>query len=88
MLLEHRLHATRLQSEVALLAQEKVAGEEAVEATMEEISEFEAGVATLEKEMHQLSRIETGTSSRSVMTLAVIRHCCDATCLVEYATVQ
>ncbi|CAM9463113.1 unnamed protein product [Chrysoparadoxa australica] len=59
MLLEHKLHATRLQSEVQLLTQEKVEAEEAVEATMEEISEFEEGVTILEKEMHQLSKIET-----------------------------
>ena len=55
MLLEHKLHATRLQSEVSLLTQEKVAAEESVEALLEEISEFEQGVAQLEKEMHQLS---------------------------------
>ena len=35
----NRLHATRLQSEVQLLTQEKVKAEEAVEATLEEISE-------------------------------------------------
>ncbi len=58
MLLEHKLHATRLQSEVSLLTQEKVAAEESVEALLEEISEFEQGVAQLEKEMHQLSKIE------------------------------
>ena len=52
MLLEHKLHATRLQSEVSLLTQEKVAAEESVEALLEEISEFEQGVAQLEKEMH------------------------------------
>ncbi|KAH8051887.1 hypothetical protein JL721_11031 [Aureococcus anophagefferens] len=58
MLLEHKLHAT-LQSEVSLLTQEKVAAEESVEALLEEISEFEQGVTQLEKEMHQLSRIES-----------------------------
>ena len=59
MLLEHKLHATRLQSEVSLLTQEKVAAEESVEALLEEISEFEQGVTQLEKEMHQLSKIES-----------------------------
>jgi len=59
MLLEHKLHATRLQSEVQLLTQEKVGAEERVEALLEEISEFEEAVAQLEKEMHDLSRIET-----------------------------
>lgn len=59
MLLEHKLHATRLQSEVSLLTQEKVQTEEAVESLLEEISEFEQGVNQLEKEMHQLSKIES-----------------------------
>ncbi|KAJ8602420.1 hypothetical protein CTAYLR_001223 [Chrysophaeum taylorii] len=59
MLLEHKLHATRLQSEVSLLTREKVQTEEAVEALLEEISEFEQGVNQLEKEMHQLSKIES-----------------------------
>ena len=56
MLLEHKLHATRLQSEVQLLTQEKVGAEEQVEALLEEISEFEEAVAQLEREMHDLSR--------------------------------
>ena len=43
---------------MSLLTQEKVAAEESVEALLEEISEFEQGVAQLEKEMHQLSKIE------------------------------
>ena len=59
MLLEHKLHATRLQSDVQLLTGEKVSAEEAVEAMMEEISEFEEAVTVLEREMHQLSKIET-----------------------------
>lgn len=59
MLLEHKLHATRLQSDVQLLTGEKVGAEEAVEAMMEEISEFEEAVSVLEREMHQLSKIET-----------------------------
>lgn len=58
MLLEHKLHATKLQSDVTLLSQEKVGAEEQVEALLEEISSFEEGVRTLEKEMHQLSKVE------------------------------
>ena len=46
------------RAEVSLLTQEKVAAEESVEALLEEISEFEQGVAQLEKQMHQLSKIE------------------------------
>ena len=59
MLLEHKLHATKLQSDVALLAQEKVAAEELVERLLEEISGFEEGVRVLEKDMHRLSKVET-----------------------------
>lgn len=59
MLLEHKLHATRLQSDVQLLTGEKVSAEETIEAMMEEISEFEEAVTVLEREMHQLSKIET-----------------------------
>lgn len=59
MLLEHKLHATRLQSEVSILNHEKMAVEEQTESLLEEISEFEEAVNTLEKEMHQLSKIET-----------------------------
>ena len=58
MLLEHKLHATRLQSDVTLLTQEKISAEEKVEALLEEISSFESGVRVLEKEMHQLSKVE------------------------------
>jgi hypothetical protein len=59
MLLEHKLHATKLQSEVSVLTQEKVRIEEHIESLLDEISEFEEGVKTLEKEMHQLSKIQT-----------------------------
>ncbi len=59
MLLEHKLHATRLQSDVTLLTQEKVGAEEQIEALLEEISSFQEGVRTLEKEMHQLSKVES-----------------------------
>jgi CheY-like chemotaxis protein/predicted nucleic acid-binding Zn-ribbon protein len=59
MLLEHKLHATKLQSDVTLLTQEKVGAEEQIEALLEEISSFEEGVRTLEKEMHQLSKVES-----------------------------
>ena len=41
MLLEHKLHATKLQSDVTLLMLEKVGAEEQVEALLEEITSFE-----------------------------------------------
>lgn len=59
MLLEHKLHVTKLQTDVSLLSQEKTAAEEQIEALLEEISGFEEGVRMLEKEMHQLSKIES-----------------------------
>lgn len=59
MLLEHKLHVTRLQSDVTLLTQEKVTAEEQIEALLEEITAFEEGVRSLEKEMHQLSKVES-----------------------------
>jgi len=58
MLLEHRLHGTKLQSEVALLTKEKLETEEQVEAVLAEIATFESGVRALEKEMTELSRAE------------------------------
>jgi len=59
MLLEHKLHVTKLQTDVSLLSQEKTAAEEQIEALLEEIGGFEEGVRMLEKEMHQLSKIES-----------------------------
>ena len=59
MLLEHKLHATRLQSEVSILNHEKMDVEERTEALLEEISEFEEAVNTLEKEMHQVGRYKS-----------------------------
>eukprot|EP00981_Chlorochromonas_danica_P002157 scaffold428_cov168-Ochromonas_danica.AAC.22 len=59
MLLEHKLHVTKLQSDVTLLSQEKVSAEEQIEALLEEIASFEEGVRVLEKEMHQLSKVES-----------------------------
>jgi len=58
MLMEHKLHATKLQSEVSILTKEKIETEEAVEMVLKEISTFEAGVRALEKEMIDLSRAE------------------------------
>ena len=59
MLMEHKLHGTRLQSEVSLLTAEKLEAEEKVETLLKEIAEFEEGVRGLEKEMHALSKVET-----------------------------
>ena len=58
MLMEHKLHGTRLQSEVSLLTKEKLATEEKIETVLAEIASFEQGVRALEKEMVELSRAE------------------------------
>jgi CheY-like chemotaxis protein/pimeloyl-ACP methyl ester carboxylesterase len=58
LLMEHKLHATRLQSEVSILTKEKVATEEQIQALLTEIGSFEQGVRLLEKEMMQLSRAD------------------------------
>ena len=65
MLLEHKLHGTRLQSEVSMLTREKVETEESVEALLSEILEFDKGVRALEREMHQLTAVET--ESRGIL---------------------
>ena len=41
---EHKMHASKLQSDVILLTQEKLAIEEKVEVLLEEISSFEQGL--------------------------------------------
>ena len=58
MLMEHRLHGTRLQSEVALLVQQKASTEEEVEDLLSGIARCKAVVVGLEREMHELSRVE------------------------------
>jgi CheY-like chemotaxis protein len=58
MLMEHKLHGTKLQSEVTLLTKEKIATEEKIEAVLAEISSFEQGVRSLEREMVELARAE------------------------------
>lgn len=59
MLLEHKIHSSRLQSEVSILAQNKNKAEVDVEDIVNEISEFQEGVRTLEFELLELSKIET-----------------------------
>ena len=59
MLTEHRLHGTKLQSEVALLGKEKTEVEARLELVLQEIASFEAGVRGLEREMATLSKAET-----------------------------
>ncbi|RYE95777.1 MAG: hypothetical protein EOO41_05295, partial [Methanobacteriota archaeon] len=58
LLMEHKLRATRLQSEVSMLTREKVATEERIHAVLTEIAGFEQGVRNLERDMLQLSRAD------------------------------
>ena len=58
MLAEHKLHATKLQSELSLLNQEKDKMEKQIEFHLTEISNFERTVSDLEKKMHHLSKVE------------------------------
>uniref|UniRef100_A0A7S4ID55 Response regulatory domain-containing protein n=1 Tax=Odontella aurita TaxID=265563 RepID=A0A7S4ID55_9STRA len=63
MLSEHKLHASKLSSEICILNQERKAAEEEVDQLLEEISQFEDGVRTLEGEMHLLSKAERENAS-------------------------
>lgn len=63
MLMEHKLHATKLQSEVSILNQEKAKNEEAADELLDEISQFEDNVQLLESKMHRLSLRETDTAA-------------------------
>ena len=57
--LSFSLSGTKLQSEVSILLTEKSITEESVELVLKEIADFEAYVRRLEKEMLELSRIES-----------------------------
>ena len=61
MLAEHKLHATKLQSEIFLLNQEKDKLEKQIEFHLTEISNFEHNVSELERKMHHLSKTERQT---------------------------
>ena len=61
MLTEHKLHATKLQSEISLLSQEKVKLEKSIEFHLTEVRSFERNVTELEKKMHDLCRYERDT---------------------------
>ena len=58
MLTEHKLHATKLQSEISLLNQEKIKLEKQIEFHLTEVRNFERNVTNLERKMHDLCRYE------------------------------
>ena len=59
MLMEHKLHATKLQSELSLLNQEKDKMEKQINFHLQEVSNFERTVTDLERRMHELSKEES-----------------------------
>eukprot|EP00750_Incisomonas_marina_P020529 INCI4048.3.p1 GENE.INCI4048.3~~INCI4048.3.p1 ORF type:complete len:2134 (-),score=426.39 INCI4048.3:1814-8215(-) len=64
MLVEHKLHATKLRSEITLLLREKATEEASVEQLLYEVRQFEAGVEEMEREMGELSKIEVEAEDR------------------------
>ena len=64
MLAEHKLHASKLQSEMKILEDEKTSLELKVKDLMSEISSFEDRVEMLEKSMKELSLFDTENSSK------------------------
>ena len=61
LLAEHKLHATKIQSELSLLNQEKDKMEKQIEFHLTEISHFDETVTDLEKRMHEVSKFERET---------------------------
>jgi len=59
MLVEHKLHATKLQSELYLLKQEKNRFEEIIDELLDEIEEFERNIQEIESSLHRLNTQET-----------------------------
>ena len=58
MLAEHKIEATRLQSELCILEKEKASLEEKVKRILEEIQKFQNKVTSLESIMQELSMAE------------------------------
>lgn len=61
LLAEHKLHATKIQSELSLLHQEKDKMEKQIEFHLTEVSNFDRTISELEKKMHQISKFERET---------------------------
>lgn len=58
LLVEHKLHATRLQSEISVLNQERKVLLSQIDAVSGEIDDFEEGVTLLERELYELNLAE------------------------------
>lgn len=63
MLMEHKLHGTKLQSEVSTLTHDKIETEEAIQQVNQEINTFHNAVYNFERQMNELSSIETREGS-------------------------
>eukprot|EP00644_Phytophthora_capsici_P003647 jgi/Phyca11/574647/estExt2_Genewise1.C_PHYCAscaffold_640136 len=63
LLLEYKLHGTKLQSDVALLSREKRDVEAQAEKLVKEICEFDEGVRLLEAELLALGKAETDNNA-------------------------
>lgn len=61
LLAEHKLHATKIQSELSLLNQEKSKMEKQIEFHLSEIGTFDQTISDLEKKMHEISKFERET---------------------------
>ena len=61
LLAEHKLHATKIQSELSLLNQEKDKMEKQIEFHLTEIHHFDETVTELEQKMHEVSKFERET---------------------------
>ncbi|KAF1326731.1 Response receiver, partial [Globisporangium splendens] len=66
MLPEYKSYATKLQSDVALLAQTKRDVEARAEVLVKEICEFDEGIRLLESEMHTLSQVESESMAKNM----------------------
>jgi chromosome segregation ATPase len=63
MLMEHKLHGTKLQSEVSTLTHDKIETEEAIQQVNQEINTFHNAVYNFERQMNELSSVETREGS-------------------------
>jgi len=66
MLTEHKLNATKLQSEISILNKEKKILMGEVDSNLEEIKKIEKGVTSLETEMHKLNKLEQDNGAQVI----------------------
>ena len=69
LLTEHKLHATRVQSELSILNKDKLQLESRIGEVLAETDTYEKKVTSLEKEMHQLNSVEKECFTNSMDNL-------------------